>query len=75
MKNKNCKICNTKPYFYSDGMYSEYESSIDLATGGWTTLKAGKDKDDKVIMYGQGDGLTEFYYPKYCPECGRKLHD
>jgi len=24
-------------------------------------------------MYGKGDDETDFYYPKYCPECGRRL--
>lgn len=75
MKKQDCKICGFKPKFYIDGMYNLYESCFDLATGGWTELRAGKDKDGKVIMYGQGDGETNFYYPKYCPECGRKLHD
>lgn len=75
MEKQECKICSCKPYFYSDGMYSEYESGIDLAMGGWTSLRAGKDANNKIIMYGQGDGLTKLYYPKYCPECGRKLHD
>ena len=74
MENKECKICGLKQHFYMDGMYNLYDSCIDLARGGWTEVRAGKDKDNKVIIYGQGDGTTEPYHPKYCPECGRKLH-
>lgn len=69
---KECKICSCKPSFY-DEEYSLYHSTIMLVDGGWTEVVAGKDKNNKVIICGQGDGNTRFYYPKYCPECGRKL--
>ena len=72
-KNKQCKICGIKPSFYSDGLHNLFDSCIDLVNGGWTAVRAGKDKENKVIIYGQGDGETDLYYPKYCPECGRKL--
>lgn len=75
MVKTECKICGIKPSFWSDGTYLRYESAITLVDGGWTALRAGKDENDKVIMYGYGDGKTDLYYPKYCPECGRKLHD
>lgn len=72
MENK-CKICGCKPYFDHNESYSLFGSSIELASGGWTDLRAGKNENNKVIMYGLGDGETDLYYPKYCPECGRKL--
>lgn len=75
MKNKECKICGLKPQFYSDGTYSRYDSAIELTSGGWTNVFAAKDENNKVCIYGLGDDYTENYYPKYCPECGRKLHD
>jgi len=75
MKKTMCKICGIKAQFYNDGCFNYYDSSISLAKGGWTSLCAGKDENDKVVMYGYGDGKTDLYYPKYCPECGRKLHD
>ena len=75
MENKECKICSCQQAEDVDGYVDLYASTIEIVQGGWTSLRAGKDKDGKVIMYGMGDGDTELYYPKYCPECGRKLHD
>lgn len=75
MENKECKICGLKPQFYSDGTYNRYDSAVELTFGGWTSVYVAKDENDKVYIYGCGDDYTENYYPKYCPECGRKLHD
>lgn len=75
MENKECKICRLKAHFWDDGEYLQYESSVKLVDGGWTSIFAAKDENDKVYIYGLGDDYTENYYPKYCPECGRKLHD
>ncbi|MCM1437779.1 MAG: hypothetical protein NC131_01015 [Roseburia sp.] len=62
-----------KPRNTIEEQFNGYDSSISLARGGWTSLYAGKDENDKVVMYGYGDGRTDYYYPKYCPECGCKL--
>lgn len=75
MKNKECKMCSIQPKFIVD-RYNYYESTIDLGSGcsGWTSLRRGKDENNKVVIIATGDD-SEYYYPKYCPECGRKLHD
>lgn len=69
-----CKYCSMKPKLY-DTWYCYYESGIELAEGGWTSLYIGADDEGRVAMWGCGDGETNFYYPKFCPECGRRLRD
>ena len=32
-----------------------------------------KDKVNKIVIWGSGEDSTDYYYPKFCPECGRKL--
>lgn len=39
----------------------------------WSWLMADFDKDGRVFMYAEGDDRSDHYYPKWCPECGRKL--
>lgn len=73
MANKDCKICGCKPSFCGD-YYDKYESTIELSSEDWISLRAGKDENSKVFLYAQGDEEC-YYYPKYCPECGRKLRD
>ena len=68
-----CKLCGKKPFFYHDGTYTQHESTIVVAEGGWTTVRIGPDKDGRIFIVGVSDGETERYYPKFCPECGRAL--
>ena len=68
-----CKFCNREPKFSFDGGFYEDDNSNSIAEGGWTELRIGVDRYGKLIMYGAGDGNTDFYYPKYCPECGQDL--
>lgn len=72
-----CTLCSIKPFFYDDGVeglrYSQYESSKVLSAGPWTWIKACKDEDNRLALYAVGDENTELYYPKFCPECGRRL--
>ena len=72
-----CSLCSMMPFLYDEGLsglrWSQYESSKVISSGPWTWLKACKDKDNRLALYGVGDDYTELYYPKFCPECGRKL--
>lgn len=72
-----CSLCSMKPFFYDDRLdglcWSQYDSSKVISSGPWTWLRACKDKDNRLALYGVGDDYTELYYPKFCPECGRKL--
>lgn len=72
---KACKLCSMEPYFDPDGEWSMYASSETLETGAWVTLYACKDKDDRLAIYGSAECFTDLYYPKYCPECGKRINE
>jgi hypothetical protein len=40
--------------------------------GGKDTLFVNRDEKG-VYIFGSGECDCDIYYPKYCPECGRKL--
>lgn len=44
-----------------------------VVDGMWAQLMADFDKSGRVFLYASGDDYSDPYYPKYCPECGRKL--
>lgn len=73
MQGEGCGYCNQKPKFDSDGYYEKYWNEVEIADGAWTSLKIGVDEEGRICMRALGDGYTENYYPKYCPNCGRKL--
>lgn len=55
---------------YSDDIIDD---SISIGSDdNWTQLNFGIQHDGKYILWASGEGRSE-YYPKYCPECGRKL--
>lgn len=68
-----CKFCGMKPAFYGDGEYAPYESRITVVDGGWPALYFGAEENGTLFMSAVGDGETEHYHPKFCPECGRQL--
>lgn len=70
---KPCKFCGIKPAFRGDGSYASYESKITVAEGGWAALYFGAEEDGRLFMSAAGDGETDHYHPKFCPECGRQL--
>jgi len=70
---KKCSLCSIKPVFFGGKQWSQWDSSISLADGGWTGLRACKDWNDKLAIYAVGDEYSDLYYPKFCPECGREL--
>lgn len=39
----------------------------------WTSLERGVDKEGKIFMIAVGDDESAYYYPEFCPDCGRKL--
>lgn len=65
----DCIFCSLK----STGVVNNTEYLI--GDDGWTSLYAAKDKDNKLYIYASGETITSWYYPKYCPECGRKIND
>lgn len=68
----SCKYCSRKPELFHDGSFDEWENEETIASGSWTSMSVGVDADGRMRLVAVGDGRAE-YYPKYCPECGRKL--
>lgn len=62
---ESCKIHNILHY---------PDKRIILAEEPYTCLEAEWDMNNclKLIAYGDYDAV---YYPKYCPECGKKVGD
>ena len=76
MDNNNC-ICQRKPVFVDvcgKRCYSLCKSTEDIVDGMWAHLCAGVDENGNLIMVAMGDDESDFYYPKFCPECGRQLN-
>jgi hypothetical protein len=55
-----CKFCDAK-------------HEIEIESGFNTSLLIGKDADNQIYLRACGEDYTDKYYPKYCPECGKKL--
>ena len=55
-----CEFCNTK-------------KEIPIEKGYNINLLIGKDTENKLYFRAVGEDYTDMYYPKYCPECGKKL--
>ena len=72
-KQGSCKYCHQTVVIDDNGYFDKFENQIELATGGWTALSIGVDVTGCTVMRACGDGFTDDYKPKYCPECGRKL--
>ena len=59
-----CKMCENK-----------IKSQVITITNGYNTyLDVGIDENLRLYFKAIGDDETDKYYPKYCPECGRKLN-
>ena len=59
-----CKICENK-----------IKSQVTTIANGYNTyLDMGIDENLRLYFKAIGDDETDKYYPKYCPECGRKLN-
>lgn len=69
-----CKYCRTD-IAENDEFYGGIRENIELTSGGWTNVKIGVDKNGRVAIMGCGDDYTDHYYPKFCPECGRRLNE
>ena len=57
-----CKLCKNKP-----------KTNQTIEEGAYIVLNAGIDEKSRLYFEAIGESYTDRYYPKYCPECGRKL--
>ena len=71
---KNCEYCHRKPAKNEYGWVENCDNETCLASGGWSSLYIGVNHSGRIVMRACGDDYTDDYYPKYCPECGRKLN-
>lgn len=73
-----CKFCEQEIIqgedeldFYDKGYY--WDNEIEIADeSGFSTLYMGVLRNGKYYISASGDDRA-WYYPKYCPECGRRL--
>ena len=77
--NNKC-ICFIKPSIEDDNYCGYGDNVIDdvkyLGYGAWNgialDLLFGVQHNGRYVIWATGDDNAE-YYPKFCPECGRKL--
>ena len=75
-----CKLCSMKPKFSLDPCTGrkeytgDWRNEFEIARGPWTVIYGGVNCDGEVRLTASGDGRAD-YYPKFCPECGRRLND
>ena len=67
-----CDFCDIR-YDASATLDSEREKRQSLVYGFWATLIHGIDKNNRAFIVACGDDESDYYYPKFCPECGRRL--
>lgn len=67
-----CKYCERKPVFNEYGFFESCENEEIIRVGAWSCISLGVDENGELVIVAHGDGPT-YYYPKYCPECGRKV--
>lgn len=67
-----CKYCRTD-FLETECFYGGIRENAEITRGGWTIVSIGVDKNGRIAIMGEGDDYTDHYYPKFCPECGRKL--
>ena len=68
-----CKYCNSQNIIKKRDGY--FVSGIDLESELRISLICGfMEYENKFCLIAEGDYDGRiYYYPKYCPECGRKL--
>lgn len=74
-RRKKCEFCSREPIFEKGGSYLRYRNETEIASGLGIEMYIGVDENGKVIMGACAEDYTDNYYPKYCPECGRKLQE
>jgi hypothetical protein len=70
-------ICKRKPIFDKrHGIYCAYASTkylVDGHSNKQPSLAAGPDRNGDFTIFIESGKDSSYYYPKFCPECGRKL--
>lgn len=73
-----CKFCeriHKETYYAWSGHYGAIkENNLLMAAQPYTGIEIQNTKKDGFSIIATGD-FSAVYYPKFCPECGRKLLD
>ena len=72
MNTEGCIYCNSELLEKSN--VSRFFNSIILSSGRYTWLCLDVVGNGDVAVYAIGDDSTDRYYPKYCPNCGRRIN-
>lgn len=64
-----CKFCNRKIVTDEQGHYFSFLNEAYLRSG----ICVGVGENGKVYILSSDDLCADKYFPKYCPECGRRL--
>lgn len=67
-----CEFCDLR-YDESGQFTWDKEKHTSVVSGSWLTIERGVEQNGRLFLEGVSDDYTDRYYPKYCPECGRKL--
>lgn len=76
-----CEYCEIIPQFYEHPLngktcYDEEKSQKILHKESWYTyLVIGADKNGKIYIGPYYEGAADFWYPNFCPVCGRDLRE
>ncbi len=68
----SCSFCGIT-YDPSKRCEFKREHHEDLVPGIWTQLRHGVDDNGQFFIFASGEDNSERYYPKFCPECGRRI--
>lgn len=67
-----CEFCDVE-FDLSQQRDWQREHRATVAEGYYTYLVRGVHEGNRLFLAAEGSEGCAFYYPKFCPECGRKL--
>ena len=67
-----CRFCSVS-YIPGATYVADREQHEEVVAGCWTSLLRGVDERGRVFVVASGEDDSDRYYPKFCPECGRRL--
>ena len=68
-----CKIRKWDPNHQNNSVYLTYSANVGGAEMGIVEPQEDDTTNHIAIWTTDEDGIKDYYYPKFCPECGRKL--
>lgn len=76
-ENEMCKFCEIRKWDpnhqANNSIYLTYSQYVGGAEMGIVPPQPEDTENRIAIWTTDEDGIKDYYYPKFCPECGRKL--